>query len=64
MEAYRELVWVGSAKDDLVSFPKPVQRAMDFALYRVQQGRTPIVAKPLKGFGGAGVLEIMDDFDE
>ena len=63
METLRELVWVGTTKDDLKSFPKPVQRAMGFALYRVQQGRTPAAAKPLKGFGGAGVLEIVDDFD-
>ena len=54
---------MGTTKDDLKGFPKPVQRAMGFALYRVQQGRTPATAKPLKGFGGAGVLEIVDDFD-
>ena len=63
MEAVRELVWVGTTKDDLKGFPKPVQQAMGLALYRVQQGRTPATAKPLKGFGGAGVLEIVDDFD-
>lgn len=59
----RELVWVGNARDELRGFPKPVQQAIGFALYRVQQGRTPAAAKPLKGFGGAGVLEIIDDFD-
>lgn len=63
METLRELVWVGAAKGDLKSFPQKVQRAMGFALYRVQQGRTPATAKPLKGFGGAGVLEIMDNYD-
>jgi phage-related protein len=36
---------------------------MGFALYRVQQGRKPAIARPLHGFGGAGVLEIVDDFD-
>ncbi len=36
---------------------------MGFALYRVQQGRKPATARPLRGFGGAGVLEIGDDFD-
>jgi phage-related protein len=63
METPRELVWVGTAKGDLTGFPKPVQRAVGFALFRVQQGRTPATARPLKGFGGAGVLEIVDDFD-
>lgn len=63
MSTLRELVWVGTAKGDLKEFPQPVQRAMGFALYRVQQGGRPAAAKPLKGFGGAGVLEIVDDFD-
>lgn len=63
MSALRELVWVGTAKGDLKEFPQPVQRAMGFALYRVQQGGRSATAKPLKGFSGAGVLEIVDDFD-
>ncbi len=63
METLHELVWVGTAKDDLKVLPQAVQRAMGFALYRVQQGRKPATARPLRGFGGAGVLEIMDDFD-
>ncbi len=63
MERQRELIWVGTTKSDLKSFPKLVQRAIGFALYRVQQGSTPAIAKPLRGFGGAGVLEIVSDFD-
>ena len=63
MEALRELVWIGGAKQDLKDFPQPVQRAIGFALYRAQKGRTPVTAKPLKGFGGASVLEIVDDWD-
>jgi phage-related protein len=31
------------------------------ALFAVQTGTTPPIAKPLKGFGGAGVLELMED---
>lgn len=63
MEMSRDLVWIGTAKDDLRAFPQAVQRAIGYALYRVQQGRMPATAKPLKGFGGAGVLEIVDDYD-
>ncbi len=33
------------------------------ALWEAQIGRKAAFAKPLKGFGGAGVLEIVDDFD-
>lgn len=63
MDAPRELIWVGTAKGNLKRFPQAVQRAVGFALYRAQQGRMPASAKPLQGFGGAGVLEISDDFD-
>jgi phage-related protein len=59
----RSLVWIAGTKQDLKEFPQPVQRAVGFALYRAHQGRTPATAKPLKGFGGAGVLEIADDWD-
>jgi phage-related protein len=31
-------------------------------LYAVQSGVKPPEAKPLKGFGGAGVLELIEDF--
>src|SRR5207244_9068187 len=34
---------------------------MGFALYQAQRGAKHIAAKPLKRFGGAGVLEIVED---
>jgi phage-related protein len=33
------------------------------ALWEAQIGRKAAYAKPLRGFGDAGVLEIVDDFD-
>lgn len=36
--------------------------SIGFALYMAQQGGKHVNAKPLRGFGGAGVLEIVDDF--
>ena len=36
---------------------------MGHALDEAQCGRKHIGAKPLKGFSGAGVLEIVEDFD-
>jgi phage-related protein len=35
---------------------------MGYALYQAQLGRKAPSAKPLAGFGGAGVLEIVEDF--
>lgn len=44
-------------------FPLEVRKAIGFALYQAQEGNKHIHAKPLKGFSGAGVLEIVEDFD-
>jgi phage-related protein len=55
--------WVGSSKEDLKSFPEEVRRQVGGALWDAQLGRKAPFAKPLKGFLGAGVLEIVDDFD-
>lgn len=58
----RRLLWVGSSRKDLKSFPADVRSALGFALYQSQLGLKPPSAKPLIGFGGASVLEIVDDF--
>jgi phage-related protein len=55
--------WVGSSKEDLRSFPQDVRLRIGGALWEAQLGSKAPYAKPLKGFGGAGVLEIVDDFD-
>jgi phage-related protein len=55
--------WVGSSKDDLRRFPEEVRRRVGGALWEAQIGNKAPYAKPLKGFGGAGVLEVVDDFD-
>ncbi|HEY7447254.1 MAG TPA: type II toxin-antitoxin system RelE/ParE family toxin [Vicinamibacterales bacterium] len=59
----RPVTWVGSSRDELASFPKPVRRDMGQALYAAQRGETDPAAKPLKGFGGARVMEIVDRHD-
>ncbi len=58
-ESTRPLVWLGSSRRDLRAFPREVRREMGVALYAAQQGETDPAAKPLKGFGGASVLEIV-----
>jgi phage-related protein len=55
--------WVGSSRDDLRAFPGEVRLRVGGALWEAQLGRKASWAKPLKGFGGAGVLEVVDDFD-
>lgn len=55
--------WVGSSRDDVREFPESVRLRVGGALWEAQLGRKAGWAKPLKGFGGAGVLEVVDDFD-
>lgn len=55
----RQIVWVGASRRDLRSFPRQVRRDIGQALYTAQQGETDPSAKPLKGFGGGAVLEIV-----
>jgi len=59
----KPLRFIGSSLDDLREFPGEVQRAIGYALYQAQLGGKSPDAKPLKGFGGAGVLEIIEDHD-
>ncbi|MGZ8400805.1 MAG: type II toxin-antitoxin system RelE/ParE family toxin [Methyloceanibacter sp.] len=55
--------FVGSALDDLSLFPDEVKIVMGYAIHVAQIGDKHPNAKALKGFKGAGVLEIVDDHD-
>jgi phage-related protein len=57
------LYWVGSSKRDLLSLPDPVMDLFGYALYLAQAGKKHEQAKPLRGFGSAGVLEVVEDWD-
>lgn len=58
----KSVVWIGSSRRDLRSFPDEVKDVMGFALYQAQLGLKAVSAKPLRGFGGTGVLEIVEDY--
>jgi phage-related protein len=59
----KPLHWVGSSRDDLRDFPGEVRVVMAFALLQAELGGKHVDAKPMKGFGGAGVLEVVADHD-
>ena len=59
----KPLAWVGSALDDLRDLPEEVRSDIGYALFDAQCGGKSGLAKPLKGFGGAVVLEIVEAFD-
>ena len=62
-EPPKPLTWVGSSKRDYIQFPDQVQDDMGYSLFVAQMGERPKSAKPLRGFKGAGVLEIVEDYD-
>ena len=58
----KPLIWVGSSRKDLRAFPEPVQDRMGYALYVAQRGGKHRDTKTLTGFGGAGVVGVVEDF--
>ncbi len=54
--------FIVSSREDLKGFPEEVKQDIGYALFEVQRGQKPVCAKPLKGFIGAGVLEIVENF--
>lgn len=63
IKTIKSLGWMGNSRKSLKEFPREVQQILGFALYRAQLGSKHTQAKPLKGFSGAGVLEIVEDHD-
>jgi phage-related protein len=57
----RRLEWIGSTKKDLLALPEEVVDVFGYALYLAQTGSKHDQAKPLRGFGSAGVLEVVED---
>lgn len=58
----KELIWIGSSRKDMMAVPRAVQRTFGYGLYLAQLGDKSPDAKPLKGFHGASILEIIEDY--
>jgi phage-related protein len=63
MSAPKPVEWIASSRDDLREFPQDARHVMGQAIDDAEHGGEHPSAKALKGFGGRGVLEIVDDFD-
>ncbi len=61
--ADKEIVWMGDSLDNLKSFPEEVKDVIGHALRQAQRGMKHPSVKPLKGFKGAGVLEVVESYD-
>ena len=57
----KPVFWVASSRKDLKKFPKSARQTVGQALFDAQTGGKHPDAKPLKGFHGAGVLEVVED---
>lgn len=62
-QARKPIRFVGSTLDDLSKFPDGVKTVIGYALHVAQIGGKHPKAKPLKGFHGAAVVEVVEDFD-
>jgi phage-related protein len=58
----KPVIWLGTSRKDLREFPALVQDHIGYALYVAQMGTKHRDAKALRGFGGAGVLEVVKDY--
>ena len=58
----KPLEWIGSSKKDLRALPDEVMDVFGYALHLAQAGGKHLQAKPLHGFGSAGVLEVVEDW--
>jgi phage-related protein len=61
--AKKPVVFIASARDDLRRLPKPVSYVFAYAILLAELGDKHPDAKPLRGFGGAGVLEVVENYD-
>lgn len=59
----KPLEFVGGSRKDLKNMPNDVRQGVGFALYAAQQGDKSHKAKVMRGFGGAGVLEVVADYN-
>ena len=53
---------MGSTRKDMMALPVAVKRTFGYGLYLAQLGGKSPDAKPFKGFHGAGILEIVEDY--
>jgi phage-related protein len=61
--APKPCIFVSASRRELKSLPAEVRGEFGHALYEAQCGGEPVAAKALKGFGGRGVLEIVEGLD-
>lgn len=62
IELPKPLTWIGTSKKDLQKFPDDVKQMMGYAIYLAQKGEKHQDTRPLKGFGSAKTLEVVESY--
>jgi phage-related protein len=57
----KPVIWIGTSRHDFREMPKEVRSHLGYAIYIAQLGAKHRDAKPLKGFSGASVVEVVKD---
>jgi phage-related protein len=57
----RDIIYLGSTEKDANKLPEEVKELFSYALIVARAGGEHEDAKPLKGFGGRGVMEVVAD---
>lgn len=60
----KTVIWMGSSRKDLCTFPEEVRKVFGVAVFYAQLGSKHPQATPLKGYKGASVLEVVEDYDK
>ncbi len=58
----KPIYWMRSTAKDFKKLPNEVKEVFSFALDMARRNEKYQFAKPLAGFGGAGVLEVVEQF--
>lgn len=58
----KPVVWIGSSQQELRKLAGGVRDVFGYAIYLAQTGKKHPSAKSLRGFGGASVLEVVEDY--
>jgi phage-related protein len=59
----KNVKFIGTSRKDLRALPKGARAVFGFAILLAENGMKHPDAKPLTGFGSAGVLEVVEDLD-
>jgi phage-related protein len=56
----KPLIWIASSYKDLMELPNEIKRGFGYALSLAQSGLRHPSTKILRGFGGSGVIEVIE----